>query len=228
MKKEVVVSLGGSLIIPDKVNTSLLLKFRQIVNKHKNNYKFVIVCGGGSIARKYINALREVGISEYLQSLIGISSTRLNARFMSYFFNKNPYTGIPHSIKQVQEMLEKQGIVFCGGLRYAPNQTSDSTAAEIAKHLKCPFINLTNVKGLYTKNPKEFKDAKFIPKISWRDFYKRASAIKYKPGQHFVLDQNASKIIMKHKIKTYILGQDFKHLDNLLSEKKFAGTVIEG
>jgi uridylate kinase len=125
-------------------------------------------------------------------------------------------------------MLNKNDIIFCGALRYAPNQTSDSTAATIANHLRSQFINITNVLGLYTKNPKEYKDAKFIPRISWKNFWKRANAIKYKPGQHFVLDQHAAEIIMNNKIKTYILGQNLRNLDNLLSKKKFIGTTIEG
>ncbi len=228
MKKEVVISLGGSLIIPNEVDVSLLEEFKKILEKHKKNYKFVVVCGGGSVARKYINALRKIGRSDFLQSNVGIAVTRLNARFMTYFFGKDANKGIPHDIKEVQNMLRREDIVFCGALRYAPNQTSDSVAAKIAKNLGSIFINLTNVPGLYTRNPLEFKDAKFIPEISWHDFNKRASTIKYKPGQHFVLDQTASEIIMQYKIKTYILGNNLKHLDNFLSGKKFTGTKIEG
>ena len=50
----------------------------------------------------------------------------------------------------------------------------------------------------------------------------------FEPGQHFILDQNASKIILKNKIPTYILGEDLKQFDNLLNNKKFVGTIIEG
>jgi len=228
MKKEVVISLGGSLIVPDEIDTGFLLRFKKILDKHKNHWRFVVVCGGGSIARKYIKALKQIGKSEYLQSMAGIAVTRMNARFMTYFFGKDANKGIPHDIKQVQGMLRKNDIIFCGALRYAPNQTSDSTAATIAKHLRSQFINMTNVPGLYDKNPKEFKNAKFIPRISWKAFLKRANAIKYKPGQHFVLDQHAADIILKHSIKTYILGQDLKNLDNLLSNKRFKGTTISG
>jgi len=228
MKKEIVISLGGSLIVPDKVDTKALLRLKKVIDKHKRNYKFVFVCGGGSIARKYIQSLRETNKSQKMQSLAGIAVTRLNARFMSYFFGLDPEKGIPHDIAHVVKDLKKQGMVFCGGLRYAPDQTSDSTASKIAKQLRCSFVNLTNVRGLYNKNPAKHKDAKFIAEISWKDFYKMANALKYSPGQHFVLDQNASKIIMQNKVPTYIIGNDFKQLDNLLSGKKFIGTKIEG
>ncbi|MFH1889690.1 MAG: UMP kinase, partial [Nanoarchaeota archaeon] len=64
MKKQVIVlSLGGSLIIPDNVDIGFLLKFKKIILRNTKKYKFVVVCGGGSIARKYIAALREAGMS---------------------------------------------------------------------------------------------------------------------------------------------------------------------
>ncbi len=225
-KKVVVLSLGGSLIIPDKVNVKYLKTFKRIILKNTKKYKFIIVCGGGSIARKYIYALHEVGMNENFQSFAGISATRMNARFLSYFFNQNQERGIPHKMKELKRYAKKYDIVFCGALEYKPHQTSDSTSAEIAKAFRCFFINLTDVAGLHNKNPKEYKDAKFIPKISWQDFYKMANKNKFKPGQHFVLDQTASKTIMKNKIVTFILGKDMTQLDNLLNNKKFKGTII--
>jgi len=225
-KKVIVLSLGGSLIIPENVDYRFLLEFRKVILKNCKNYKFVIVCGGGSIARKYISALKESKVNELFQSFAGISATRMNARFMSYFFKINPQRGIPHKMRHLKKYLRKQDVVFCGALEYKPNQTSDSTASEIAKYFGCEFVNLTNVKGLYNKNPKRFKNAKFIPEISWKDFLKKANEIKFQPGQHFVLDQTAAKVILEDKIKTYILGQDVSQLDNLLNGRKFKGSII--
>jgi len=225
-KKVVVLSLGGSLIIPDEVNIVYLKNFKKTILKNTDKFKFIIVCGGGSIARKYIYALREIDVNEKLQSLAGISATRMNARFMNYFFNINPEHGIPHTMKILKKYIRNQDVVFCGALEYKPNQTSDSTATTIAKKFRTDFINLTDVQGLHDKNPKEFKDAKFIPKISWKDFYKMAHQKKFKPGQHFVLDQSASEMIMKDRITTYILGKDMNQLENVLRNKKFKGTII--
>jgi len=228
MKKVVVLSLGGSLIVPEKLDVQFLNKFKEVIEKNSKNYRFVVVCGGGSVARTYINGLKESGKSEYFQGLAGIAVTRLNSRFMTYLFGKEANEGIPQDMKSVETLLNKNEIVFCGALRYAPHETSDGTAAKLANYFKTIFINLTNVDGLYTKNPKKFKDAKLIQKISWEEFNKMANKEKFKPGQHFVLDQSGSKIILQNKITTYILGQDMKQLDNLLKGKKFKGTVIFG
>jgi len=227
-KRVIVISLGGSLIIPNEADVVFLKKFREVIKNNTEKYKFVIVCGGGSIARKYINALREIGVNEKLQSMSGISATRMNARFMTYFFGEDAGQGIPHDMKKVRNMLLRNNIVFCGALRYEPKQTSDATAAKLANYFKTEFINLTNVQGLHDKNPKKFKNAKFIPFILWKDFDRMANKEEYKPGQHFVLDQTASKIILKNKITTYILGKDLRQLNSLLKNRKFTGTVIKG
>lgn len=229
MKKDVIViSLGGSLIIPDSIDVSLLKKFKKVLLKNTKKHKFIVVCGGGSIARKYISALKEAGSSEHLEGLIGIASTRTNARFMNYFFNKDSEKGIPHSANDIKKILAKQDFIFCGALTYRTGATTDAQAADIAKSFNSIFINLTNVSGLFDKNPLEHKNAKFIPKISWKDFDKIASKMKFVPGQHFVLDQKASKMILKNKITTYILGKDMNQLDNLLNGRKFKGTIISG
>ena len=227
MKKTIVISLGGSQIIPNDINIKFLREFKKIIKSNTSKYKFIIVCGGGSIARKYIYALREEKISEKLQSFSGISATRMNARFMAYFFNQDSEEGIPTTMKEVQNYLKKQDIIFCGALEYKPHQTSDSTSAQIASKLKTIFINITDVPGLHDKNPKTHKDAKFIKFISWKDFYIMVKKVPFKPGQHFVLDQTAAKIILKHKIPTYIIGSN-KALDNFLNYKPFTGSVIRG
>jgi len=224
-KKVIVLSLGGSLIIPDDVDYKFLSEFKKVIKKNSKKYKFVVVCGGGSLARKYIKAIKSQGYGNELQSLSGINATRSNARFMNYFFGEDSKRGIPHSLFGVKRELRKKDIVFCGALEYRPDQTSDSTSAEIAKKLECDFVNLTNVKGLYSKHPK-LKGAKFILKISWSNFLIMANKISFKPGQHFVLDQKAAEIILKNKIRTVIIGKNVKELDKFLNDKRFIGTEI--
>jgi uridylate kinase len=135
---------------------------------------------------------------------------------------------LPMNMKHVKSALEKNSVVICGALRFAPHSTSDSTAAKLAHYLNSNFINLTNVSGLFNKDPKKHRNAKFIPSITWKEFEKLALKIKFKPGQNFILDQNASILIRKHKIKTYLLGPDLRNLENVLKGKKFKGTLING
>lgn len=226
--KKIVLSLGGSVIIPKEVDYKFLNKFKETLRKNYAKYQFVVVCGGGIIARKYIRALKKQGRSLKEQSLAGIRATRMNALFMTQFFGKEANETLPKNMKEVRNNLKQNKVVFCGALRYADNETSDGTAAKLAHFLKADFINLSNVSGLYSANPKTHKNAKFIPKITWDNFEKRALKIEYKPGQHFVLDQKAAIIIRKNRIPTYLIGSEIKNLDNILNHKKFEGTIIRG
>lgn len=157
------------------------------------------------------------------QSYIGIAATRINALLLAFAIS-DCNQGIPSSLSEVKSLLCKYDIVVCGGLR--PGRTSDGTTAEIAGYLNADtMVNMTNVSGLYTKDPTKYKDARFIPRISHADFAKRMNKIKERPGQHFVLDSVAARIARKRKMEVVIL----KGVDNLqlyLSSKKFKGTII--
>jgi uridylate kinase len=171
MKKTIVISLGGSLIIPEKIDFPFLEEFKKTLLKLTKKYNFVVVCGGGVIARKYIEVIRKSGQSEYFQSQAGIRATRENAKLMMQFFTpKYCNTALPMDMKSVRDSLKKNPIVFTGALRFVPHSTSDETAAKLANYLKTEFINMTNVPGLYDKNPKKHKNARFIPEISFSDF----------------------------------------------------------
>ncbi|MBI2105336.1 UMP kinase [Candidatus Woesearchaeota archaeon] len=218
----IVISLGGSLIVPNKIDYDFLERFEKVILKLKKHHEFIIVTGGGDIARDYIDALHKK--SSMSRSLVGIASTKLNALLVANFLGFHHY--VPDTANEVKRLLNKNGIVVCGALGYRPNMTSDGTSTDLVRKLRADyFINMTDVKGLYSKDPKKHKDAKFISKIGFDDFLKKANKIKYKSGQHFVLDQFAARMIKKYKIKTIIL-KDIKDLENCIGNKEFIGTVI--
>lgn len=191
-----VISLGGSLIIPDEINHKFLIKFTAIIKELvKKGDSVAIVCGGGSIARKYIAVVDSLNVKGDFQSLVGIECTKTNAALVAAFFKK--FHLIPNSLGDVDKELRKDKLSVCGALGFQPKMTSDGDAALIASHIKAEcFINLTNVDGLYNKDPISW-GAKFIPSISFSDFDKIVEKIDFKAGQHFVLDQFAAKIIMR-------------------------------
>lgn len=228
MKKVIVLSLGGSLIIPEKIDFKFLHEFKNTLQRYYSTHKFVIVCGGGIVARLYIDALKEEKLSEKDLSLAGIRATRMNASFLMQFFGEEANDYLPTDMKDIANCLKKNDVVICGALRFVPHSTSDGTAARIAHHFNSYFVNLTNVTGLYDSDPRKNKDAKFIAHESWKDFERRALAIKHKPGQHFVLDQEAAVLIEKSKIDTYIVGKDIDNFKRIIEGKPFKGTLISG
>ncbi len=223
------VSLGGSVIIPsatDKIDYSYLKSFKKLIASIKNK-KFVIATGGGATARKYMKALEQEGFDKKIQCLMGISVTRMNAKFMADFFDGMACQSVPRSLEEVKNVLKRNKVVFVGGLRYEEDNTSDGTAARIANYLNTDFLNITDVDGLYDKDPRKNKDARLINHISFDDFDAMVKKIAYHPGQHFVLDQHASAIIKRHKIRTTIIGKEINNIRKCLNDKDFKGTVIE-
>ena len=55
--KKVVISLGGSVIVPDKVDYRYLKKFTSFIRRYSRKNKIVVVTGGGSTCRRYFAPL---------------------------------------------------------------------------------------------------------------------------------------------------------------------------
>ena len=223
--KKIVVSLGGSVIVPDEIDYNYLKKFKKLAKRFSKRNKLVVVCGGGKTARKYIEPLMKAKVGPKAYAKVGIAATRINARLVKNMFGLE--YELPVDLRGVKNLLKRENLIVCGALGAKKGMTSDGNAVEIAKEIKADFfVNITNVDGLYDKNPKTSKTAKFIPRISYDEFLKMIGKIKYKAGQHFVLDQASAKLIKEHKIKTYIANQNLRNLKKVLKERGFRGTVI--
>ena len=215
MVKNKIISLGGSLIVPNKIDITFLKKFKNIIEKRKET--FHIICGGGKTARDYIKAASKfTKKTDY----VGIKSTLLNAELMKALFPKSHKT-ILTKAKKVKEKI----IIYSGN---EPNHSSDFDAVEIASKFKnAEVINLTNVDYVYDKNPKLFKTAKPFNKISWKEF-KKICGNKWTPGLNLPFDPIGSKLAEKNNIKVIILnGNNLKNFENYLNGKTFKGTIIE-
>ena len=223
--RKIVISLGGSILFQDTINTEYIKKFKKIIEKL--NDKFVVVIGGGKTARNYMDTLKNENIEPYHQHQIGVYTTYLNAAFVESFFTKDAKKRIfiPRDYDEFDKKFNESKVTFLGGI--IPGSTTDGTAAEIAQRIKADlFINITNVKGLYDKDPKTNSNAKFIKEISHKDFYdKFISKIESKPGMHFIMDHKAAKICRDSKIKIIILSK-LEDLEKCLYNRKFTGTII--
>lgn len=52
--KTIIIKLGGSLVVPNEIDVSLLKEFRRIIEDYtKKGFRFGIVVGGGKTCRKY-------------------------------------------------------------------------------------------------------------------------------------------------------------------------------
>jgi len=225
MEKIYVISLGGSLVVPNEINIKFLSLFKNIIEKKiKENKKFIIIVGGGKTARNYQNAAKALTkVSNEDLDWLGIHATRINAHLLLTIFRKYAYFRI---IKNPKEKINfKEKILIAAG--WKPGFSTDYDAVLLAKtYGSDTIINLTNVDYVYDKDPNKFKDAKPFKEISWKDYLKLIEQ-KWIPGMSAPFDPIASKLAQKFKFKVIILnGRKLKNLENYLSNKSFKGTII--
>lgn len=229
--KPIVISLGGSLIVPEKINWKFLREFRKlIVSNIKKGEKFIIVTGGGETAREYQNAASKVTkLTDDDRDWIGIHTTRLNAHLIKTIFREYAHPRInknPRTKEDLGVHFEKgEGIMVAAGWR--PGWSTDYVATILAERLGAKkIINLSNIKYVYDKDPKKYKNAKKIKEINWADFRKIVGN-KWDPGMNMPFDPIASKMAEKLSLEVFIAeGKNLKNLANILDDKKSVGTII--
>jgi uridylate kinase len=220
-----VLSLGGSLVCPEEIDIKFLKKFRNFILKWvKKGKNFVILVGGGKTARKYQKAARKFRVKNEQLDWIGICATILNAQLVKSIFGKLAFEKVlTDPSKQIN--IKKKIIVFGG---WKPGRSTDFDSVLIAKRLGAKrVINLSDIDFVYDKDPKKFKNAKPLERISFDEFFKIIGK-KWSPGANFPFDPEAAKLAKKEKIKILILnGRNFKNLEKVFLNKKFKGTIIE-
>lgn len=224
MEKTIIMSLGGSVIAPGKIDVKFLKSFKKIIQKSvKKNFRFAVYCGGGKIARGYQEgASKIVNLSNKDLDWLGIHATRLNANLMKILFGKiaedkiviNPTTKISFNKK----------ILLAAG--WKPGWSTDYDTVLLAKNLKVKtIINMSNIDYVYDKDPKKNKDAKKIKSICWKH-YRKIVGNRWKAGLNKPFDPIASKEAEKSGLRVVIIGKSLGNFENLLNDKKFYGTII--
>lgn len=223
----VVISLGGSLIVPaGGPDVHFLTAFRQyVLDLVKQGRKVVIVCGGGRTARHYINAASEVTpIEREDLDWLGIHSTRLNGHLLRTLFRSVAHPNvIKHPMRTPRHWKEK--VLVAAG--WKPGWSTDYVASRIAGLLGVKHIvNASNIEYVYTADPKKDKDAKPLKELSWAD-YRKMVGDTWDPGLSAPFDPVASKYCQRHGIQVAIVdGRNIVNLEHTVDGENFRGTLI--
>lgn len=224
-KEKIVISLGGSLIVKDRVDMAFLKKFKKFILKHTQTKQFYIITGGGKPAREYARAAAKISrISPKTRDWIGIKTTRLNAELVKAMFGKYAYQKIITNPKQ--KIRTNKPVILAAG--YRPGSSSDLDAVIIAKTAGTKeIINLTDVDYVYDKNPRKYRNAKPLKKTDWNTF-RKIIPNKWKYGMNVPFDPVASKEAQKLGLRVIVMnGKKINEVNKLFHNKKFKGTVIE-
>jgi len=222
-----IISVGGSLIVPQELDTDFLASFKQfIIKRIEKGDRFILVAGGGKTARKYQEAAAHVsGIDNEEKDWIGIHSTRLNAHLLRTIFKlwANPVV-VKNFEKEMPVFNEK--ILIGAGWR--PGWSTDYIATLLAKKYGAKsVINLSNIEYVYSEDPKVNPNAKRYEKIKWDEF-RDIVGNEWDPGMSAPFDPIASKQAQDLGLKVAILnGRNLTNLNDYLDGKKFKGTLID-
>lgn len=233
---KLVLKIGGSILFPsipfspsffEKIVKDLV-NFLISAKEINKDAKIAIVVGGGKPAREYIKLARETGLSTYIQDLVGIEVSRVNALVLLNSVKKKLMDHdkgdlaediasiIPKSSLEAINLFEYKDIVFLGG--FFPGQSTIGPAALTAEGIGADlFLIATNVKGIYSADPKTHPDAKKINRISPRELKDLLSKYENMPGTYKVMDLVAVTVLERSRIPTIIFdGSDLQNAVKVL------------
>lgn len=225
-KPYIVISLGGSLIAPNQLDKVFLNRFIDTIKEYVvKGHRFVIITGGGKIARHYQDVIKSI-LNPDIKDLdwIGIHVTRINAELLKICFGDIAYNEIiidPTIIPKTEKR-----IILGGG--WKPGWSTDYCAVSIAEKLGAKkVLNLSNVNFVYDKDPNKYPNAKAITSSSWDDF-RALLPSEWNPGLDAPFDPIAAKKAQELKLQVSIMnGQNIENLKDYLDGVTFIGTTID-
>lgn len=224
-KNTVVIALGGSLMCPNGVDYRFLKNFKHFINPFlKKGIKFILVVGGGKIAREYQEAASHVvRVTDDDKDWIGIHATRLNAHLVRTVFRDVADPVIIDARHKVRKLVYP--ITVASGWR--PGWSTDYIAIALAVDFKIPEAVIAGKpEYVYDKDNAKYADAKPMPEMNWSR-YKKLIPAKWTPGTHAPVDPVAARLAAQKGVAAIVIGgRDLKNFSALLQGKDFRGTII--
>ena len=223
---KIVVSLGGSVIVPDDNDDAFLKRFSEMISSLCDRYQIYLVCGGGKIARYYIKVGRSLGLTEYDLDEMGILSTRINAALVAYSLGDISVGKVPTDILEAHRLEKKGKVVVMGGT--VPGHTTDAVSAMLAKEVKAVrIINGTSVDAAYTADPKKDPHAERLSKITHQQLYELVNVGMHGAGPSNVFDRLGAQIARDGHISISIVdGRDIDEMRAAIEGRPIKGTVV--
>jgi uridylate kinase len=223
--KTLVLSLGGSIIVPDGIDIPFLKKFRNaILGFVKKGNRAIIVCGGGGLNRQYNATAKSIAkISDTDLDWLGVAATKTNAELVRAIFGKLAYEKVVSD--PTAGIKTNRKIIIASG--WKPGWSTDYDAVLLAANFHAKkLLNFTDVDYVYDRDPRKFRNARKLERLSWREYLSIVGKT-WKPRLHLPFDPVAAQLAMKKGISVIILnGTNIGNIRKVLQGKKAKGTVI--
>jgi uridylate kinase len=223
-----VISLGGSIIAPRGVDIPFLKGFTSLVESHlavDPARKLIIVCGGGSLARDYMTALREVAPGAKPEDLdwVGIAATRMNGELLRRALRAWCVEDLVMDPTAVSVFAGR--VLLAAG--WKPGFSSDNDAVILAQRFSAHrVVNLTNIAKVYSDDPRTNPQARPLDRLTWKEMLAIVGG-EWTPGKNTPFDPTAARAAAQSHIRViFAEGRDLSNLSHVLAGEGFVGTVI--
>lgn len=220
-----VLKLGG-FAFESELSGSKLRGYVKALREFSRRNRLVIVTGGGSIARRYIAAARELGASEFVCDQIGIHVSRLNARLLATGLGESAFPEIPKSPDGMVESMGSDLIVVMGGLQ--PGQSTNAVAALAAEAMRADLlVNATDVDGVYTADPRKDPNAKKLEEVTPEKLMAILSTGGIRAGEYDLMDPLAIRIIQRSRLPAVIVdGRNPSNVEKAMHGKRIGTRIV--
>lgn len=200
-----VIRIGGS-VIASPPNAEMIRRYANVLGRLRGfGHQFIVVVGGGSVAREFIKLAREAGLADDEQDEIAISVSRIFAQILAIKLMGLGAKSVPTSVDEAAKIFEDDGIAFMGGLK--PGMTTDAVAAMAAASIDAGLIvKATDQDGIYTKDPRKHSDARKIDELSFDQLSGMLEEESHRVGIHQILDPEAVRILERRRIDTVVVN----------------------
>jgi uridylate kinase len=216
----------GSVVFDSELSGKKICSYANVIREFSKKNRLVVVTGGGSNARKYIAAARELGASEFVCDQIGIHVSRLNARLLAAALGESAFPKMPESSDELMESMGSELIIVMGGLQ--PGQSTNAVTALAAEAISADLIvNATKVDGAYTADPRKDPKARKLDQVTPDELMQILSMEGFKAGEYDLMDPLALRIIKRSKIPAIIVdGRDPSNIEKALSGKRVGTKIV--
>lgn len=224
---EAIADSSNSILNPKKLSDIVSL----IETLFKCGVKVGVVIGAGNIFRGRIAV--DNGIDTESGDYMGMIGTVINLKAISSLLNQRNIPNVLYSALNVEnvtkhydiEMAKKEyenSVVLLAGGIGKPNFTTDTCAALRAVELDAELIlaGKYGVKGVYDKDPRLYKDAKFLEKLTYQEVLDMDLKVMDKTAISLLLHSNViTKVFSMDDMNNFILAIEDKDIGTIIKEK---------
>jgi uridylate kinase len=236
---EVVASIGGSMVRPNRLNQEFMKEFSHFTQDLlAHSVTPFSVIGGGGQARIAIEDLKDAGVRKQFDfDRVGIGITQDNANMVQSILESNgiivtrifPYESIEDKIGRSQTIIPNTAYLL-GGMK--EGQTSDTVTVQVVLAIGAKTVfNVSNTTGVHPRDAEgNLIKTVTIPDLTWKQF-RHYIPKRFTSGMSTPFDPVAVQLAEENDLTAVFLGgtdnkEIFSNFTHYLKGENFLGTVV--